>query len=258
MSETITDVIAARTSRAEPMGSMVAGSVMGHVLVLGALLFLASMKPAVKPEPEVMMISLNTGSPGPRTGGMTDVGGREVKEIAKPDPARLPEPTPAAPPKMSLPIEKPRPTKPQARQETKKPVEDKPEPKPSGGPELTKGTTQVDTGARGTGFGISSSGGTGQPQVSLDVSNFCCNEYLQTMVQLIKQNWQQNQGARGSTVMKFTIQRNGRIDDIEVEKPSSFRVLDLASQRALSNTVLPPLPEQFTNPTLTVHIRFDY
>jgi hypothetical protein len=35
-------------------------------------------------------------------------------------------------------------------------------------------------------------------------------------------------------------------------------VLDIAAQRALLSTTLPPLPPQYTNPTLTVHIRFDY
>lgn len=257
MSETATDVIAARARRAEPMGSMVAGSVVAHVLVLAGLLVTASLAPRETEQPEVMMISLNTGSPGPRTGGMSDAGGREVKEVAtKPEPPRPAEPPPPAPPKMSLPAEKPRP-RPQARQETRKPaVEDTVKP-PASGPEVTKGNTPVDTGARGTGFGISSSGGSGAPQVSLDVSNFCCQEYLMTMTDLIKRNWQQNQGIRGTTLMKFTIQRNGRIDDIEIEKPSNFRVLDIAAQRALTNTTLPPLPDQFTNPTLTVHIRFD-
>lgn len=257
MSETATDVIAARAGRTEPMGSMVAGSVVVHVVAFVALLLLASFRPAAPPEPEVMMISLNSGSPGPRTGGLSDAGGREVKEIAKPEPARPVEPPPAAQPKMSLPTQKPRPRQ-QARQETQKPAVTETVKPPTGGPELTKGNTPVDTGARGTGFGISSSGGTGAPQVSLDVSNFCCQEYLLTMRELIQRNWQQNQGVRGSTLMKFTIQRSGRLDDIEVERTSGFRVLDLAAQRAVSNTTLPPLPEQFTNPTLTVHIRFDY
>ena len=239
------------------MGSMVLGSVAAHVVALGALLALAALRPAPPPPAEVMMISLNTGSPGPRTGGMSESGGREIKEVAKPEPARPPEPAPAAPPKMALPVEKPRPRQ-QPRQETRKPAEAEPVRPPTGGPEPAPGNTPVDTGARGTGFGISNAGGSGGPQMSLDVSNFCCREYLETMREIIHRNWQQNQGVRGTTYMKFTIQRNGRLTDIEVEKPSPFRVLDLASERALSNTNLPPLPEQFTNQTLTVHVRFDY
>ena len=43
-----------------------------------------------------------------------------------------------------------------------------------------------------------------------------------------------------------------------VERPSGFLALDLAAERALLITRLPELPAQFPNPTLTVHVTFDY
>jgi len=45
---------------------------------------------------------------------------------------------------------------------------------------------------------------------------------------------------------------------VQVELPSGFYALDLAAQRALLLTRLPELPAQFSNPTLTVHMRFEY
>ena len=58
--------------------------------------------------------------------------------------------------------------------------------------------------------------------------------------------------------MKFTITRGGAIEQVQVERPSGFVALDLAAQRALLLTRLPELPAQFPNPTLTVHMRFEY
>jgi TonB family protein len=58
--------------------------------------------------------------------------------------------------------------------------------------------------------------------------------------------------------MVFTIQRNGAIEAPRVEKSSGFAALDNSSMRALQLTRLPPLPAAFENPTLTVHLRFDY
>ena len=74
----------------------------------------------------------------------------------------------------------------------------------------------AETLIRGQGFGLSTgsraSGGT------LDVANFCCPEYLQTMVQRIRSVWAQNQGVDGLCTIKFTIQRDGKITDTSVER----------------------------------------
>jgi hypothetical protein len=49
------------------------------------------------------------------------------------------------------------------------------------------------------------------------------------------------------------------VTNVEVEKPSNVSLLDLESQRALVRTGrLPPLPREFTENTLTVHLIFDY
>ena len=65
------------------------------------------------------------------------------------------------------------------------------------------------------GFGLSSGGGGGGGH--LEVSNFCCPEYLATMAALIKSNWNSQIGAAGRTHLRFVIQKDGRIADITVE-----------------------------------------
>lgn len=237
----VTDVIVARREQAEPFRAMVVWSIAAHLGVLAFLIFgpfdwgvSADDTPAT-----VMTISLS-GAPGPRAGGMTPMGGREIPEPA-PEP---PRPAPPAP--------KPR----EAVVPTKAPVRRPPPPKPSQ-EEPQPGVTKTETGARGQGFGLAT-GGVGGSGVQLDVSNFCCPEYIEQMVTLIQRNWQANQGVRGSTGMKFTINRSGSIQGVMVEKPSGFLALDLAAERALLTTRLPELPVQFPNPTLTVHVTFDY
>jgi len=49
------------------------------------------------------------------------------------------------------------------------------------------------------------------------------------------------------------------LTNVEVEKTSGNPLLDLESRRSvLSTTRLPPLPEQFPRPTLTVYLLFEY
>jgi TonB family protein len=60
-------------------------------------------------------------------------------------------------------------------------------------------------------------------------------------------------------VVKFAIQRDGTISGYEVETSSGSPVLDLASLRAVvQRRTLPPLPAQYADPTLTVHLIFEY
>jgi len=129
---------------------------------------------------------------------------------------------------------------------------------PTRGAVTSAGSAVAETGARGQGFGLSTGGGAGSDS-TLDVANFCCPDYLIQMVDRIRSNWVQNVEVRGTNIVKFTIQRNGQITDISLEKSSGYQNLDLNSQRALFVTkTLNPLPAQFPNATLTVHLNFKY
>ncbi len=128
---------------------------------------------------------------------------------------------------------------------------------PTKGAEVQAGSAVAQTAGRGQGFGLSAGGGgTGG---YLDVANFCCPDYLATMVDLITRNWSSKQGADGTTLMKFVIERDGRLTNLQVERSSGTPALDYYSQRALSLTrQLPPLPAAYTGDRLTVHLNFDY
>ena len=253
MSE-VADVIVARQQRAEPFRTTLAWSIIAHATLLGFFIFGPDWRYAsVDPPKTVMNISL-AGAPGPRSGGMSPMGGRAVPA---PQPDAKPRAMPPPPPK---PAERVVPTKPAAP----KPAERAPatntrrqQTQPATTEEPQAGVTRTETGARGQGFGLST-GGAGGSGVQLDVSNFCCPEYIEQMVTLIHRNWQPNQGVRGTTLMKFTIARGGLIQDVMVERPSGFIALDLAAERALLTTRLPELPPAFPNPSLTVHITFEY
>jgi len=115
----------------------------------------------------------------------------------------------------------------------------------------------VDTGGTGTQTGLTlGGGGTGG---SINLANFCCPEYLSTMIQLINRNWDSKQQVKGQTVMRFTIERDGRISSLEVQQSSGYFALDQTAQRALVLTrQFPPLPPQYTGEQLTIELVFNF
>src|SRR5262245_5502238 len=253
MVENVTDIIVARSREPEGLKTMIVWSIAGHVVLLVVGLLWGG--PRVNSEPRVVMTISLGGAPGPKTGGQTQIGGQAVQAAPQQEPVKPPPPTPPAAkaPAMSLPDPRSRPP----RQQPKQAPPDATAKTLNTGEVPREGSTRVDTRVRGQGFGLSSAGGSGA-SVTLDVADFCCNEYIDQMVTMIRRSWDQNQGVVGSTTMQFTILRNGLIQSPQVEKSSGFVVLDNAAMRALQLTRLPPLPAAFQNPTLTVHLRFDY
>jgi TonB family protein len=145
---------------------------------------------------------------------------------------------------------------------TERPVDKSSSRKPTTGPAVRTGDARTETGGAAIPFGgltRPSGGGTSGTSATTDFANFCCPAYLTQMADLIRKNWNQNQGASGQVTVKFTIRRDGTLTDIEIEKPSGISLLDLESQRALFKTkALPELPREFTENTLTIHLIFDY
>jgi TonB family protein len=78
------------------------------------------------------------------------------------------------------------------------------------------------------------------------------------MQRLILGNWNSRQQVAAAVMIKFSIQRDGRITDVTVEKSSGYTVLDMNAQRALMVTRLPALPPAFPDNVLTVHLIFEY
>jgi TonB family protein len=78
-------------------------------------------------------------------------------------------------------------------------------------------------------------------------------------VERIRGNWDQRVETTGVTIVFFTIQRDGTLNNYKVERSSGAQVLDNNALRAISRTKqLPPLPAAFPNPTLPVHLTFEY
>jgi TonB family protein len=255
----VTDVLRDRMQAPAGLQRMVAASVALHIVCAAALLVAPRGwrgREATEPR-SVMVISLG-GSAGADAGGMTTMGARPVqvqsdevkREAARPPAAKTPE--------MTLPREGAKPARATPAPAVKQAPDEARGRTPTRGAQTSAGSAIAETGVkRGQGFGLSSGsqgiGGT------LDVADFCCPEYLQTMIQRIRSIWQQNQGIDGLTVIKITIQRDGRITEPVVETRSGNPALDLAAQRAVVMTKqLPPLPDAFPHPTLTVHLNFQY
>ena len=257
MTEAVTDIIVARSRAQESLTGTVAWSIGLHVILIAVVMLMPGAKNAAPPV--VMTITLS-GSPGPKTEGMSEAASRAVQEVAKPEVAK-PVVTPPAPvrPEMTLPNPKVKP----------RPVVKPKEAPPDASSRALNTGEQVKSGTapaasqqiRGQGFGMTTSGGNGLgSKMSLEgVSNFCCQEYLEQMVTAIRSRWNNKQPVTGTVGMKFTIQRDGRITDVQIERPSGLAVLDNESQHALLATArLQSLPAQYPNSTLTVHLSFEY
>jgi TonB family protein len=106
------------------------------------------------------------------------------------------------------------------------------------------------------GLASSAAGGLGGVRIEGD---FCCPEYIEAMKRAIYTNWNQRQGVTGNVDVKFVIRRDGMLTSVAVDKSSGNPLLDLESRRAVAVTVqVPPLPQRYTNPTLTIILTFEY
>ncbi|MGB7218500.1 MAG: TonB family protein [Vicinamibacterales bacterium] len=262
----MSEVLRSRTDEPGGLQGMVAVSILVHGLLLAVVLFAPQRWFTREPEAPrtVMTITLEGGGEGPRNGGLTPIGGRPVQVQAPPEPPKRSEPVqrPAAS-TVEMPLPSPPPkaktTTPPPAPVTQAPSEARGE-TPTKGEEPVAGSAPAVTSARGQGFGLSSGGGPGSGS-ALDVTDFCCPDYLTVMIERIKANWNQRQGVAGQAMVKFTIQRDGQIrsGDVELETSSGYTTLDQAAQRAILFTrQLPPLPAAFPNQTLTVHLNFQY
>ena len=254
--DAVSEVLAARMVRSDGLTAMLGWSAMAHVVMVAAVAFVpANWWGTVNKAPEVVMeISLG-GAVGPRDGGLATLGGRAIQQAVPVETKRAIEPVrpPAAQtPAMIEPTKAtPRPT-PDNKIEAKDPRSRM----PTKGAEVRQGSTVAETGGKGQGFGLSAGGGG--VGAKLDVANFCCPEYLATMLDLINRNWNAKQQATGTTSMRFVIQKDGRIVDVTMEQSSGNAGLDYFSKRALDLSKLPPLPTGYDQAALTVHLSFPY
>jgi TonB family protein len=257
--EPVSDILELRRRAADGLGRMAWISVGAHLLliVLLAAIPRAWQGGRAQEEPRVVMSISLGGPPGPIAGGMTPMGGRPIQqavalpEAPRPEPVRPPA---ARTPAMTVPEPAARPAPPRT------PVPSAPEESrgrtPTRGAEARPGSAIAETGGQGVGIGLTTGGGGTGGQI--DIGDFCCPEYISTMLQLIRQNWNSKQQVPGETVMRFTIERDGQLTSIDVSRSSGYFALDQAARRALTVTRLPPLPAAYPEPALTVNLSFQY
>jgi protein TonB len=101
--------------------------------------------------------------------------------------------------------------------------------------------------------------------VSFETQWYDWGEYAQSMVSKIRVNWYNNMpqliqtGMKGVVTIRFTIQRDGRITNLEILSTSTVPPYDFAAKKAIElSSALPPLPKDFPNATERVTCMFFY
>jgi outer membrane biosynthesis protein TonB len=230
----------------------------GVHLAAVVLLVLAPKFGWIKPrQPDKIMVIDLGGVPDAKP-GPTTIGGRPVDQ-AVPEPKRpeiiqpaaqkqdvMPIPTKTAPPPKTPPKAPPKQEQPKTPIPTKQPV--------TTGRAVTTGSTRAETGVTGMSSGLQIGGGVGNIN-SLD--EFCCKAYLGDIENRIKRLVDFAQQERGKVIVRFTIQRNGSVTDVQIDQPAT-PLLNMASQRPFVRLQLPPLPPEFTGPWLTLRLTLEY
>jgi outer membrane biosynthesis protein TonB len=261
MREAVSDILVERAQLTSGISRMVLVSLALHLLLVASMYFAPSIWTTSASRDEMPMMITLGGAEGPDAGGMTTIAEKAVQRVAEPE-EKITRPTPPAakPPEMVAPLPElktvPKPKPPPKPIE--KPKETSSTRKPTAGAEVKSGSSRVPTGGAQVPFGGLTTGGGGTGGYRLEVTNFCCPSYLAGVVNTIKRNWTERQPVAGKNTVKFVVLRDGTITGIEVET-SGGQLLDLASQRALVVTKqVAPLPREFTPPTLTIYLEFEY
>jgi periplasmic protein TonB len=258
MDDAVSDALLARADGSEGLRKMLLVSAAAHVLLMA----LAALAPAslwqrpIETRSSVVTIDLGPAAVGADTGGLTSMAARPVQRAVQDTPKVQPAHPPAAKtPDLTLPAEKPRVTTTPAPSVTDAPNDARGR-TPTDGREAVAGNAPAGGQSPGVGLSMRENGGTG---AQLNVGDFCCPEYVGTMVQRIRQHWSSGRGANAVAIVTFTIQRDGTITDARLVRSSGNQMLDFLAQRALlAVRQLPPLPDAYTNPTLVVTLDFQY
>jgi len=109
----------------------------------------------------------------------------------------------------------------------------------------------------GTGFGFGSGSGSG-------IANFPYAYYVQSLQDRIAGNWLQSRVSTLTeknlyTDVSFRIQRDGRLTHLEIKHRCGIRALDMNALRAVQDSSpFPPLPREYEDEYLVVHLRFEH
>jgi periplasmic protein TonB len=161
------------------------------------------------------------------------------KKTPVPVPTEPPEPVATAIPEFEAPTQ-------QASEDAMAAPEQKATPRPTQSPAPS---------SSGSGLSV---GGSSDQQTAGIPSDFHFVYYVQRMLALIESRWYKPVApAETHALVRFTINRDGRVSRIELEASSGNSSFDRAALRALyAANPLPPLPPAYSKPSLTVHLTF--
>jgi outer membrane biosynthesis protein TonB len=256
--DAVTEVLLDRSRVTENLSRMVVVSLVLHGVLVTAIVALPHVL-RTAPEPRNVMTITLGGAPGPVQGRMA-IAAKAIQQVA-PEPAKPKADTPPALPKPEM-VEALKTAKPAPKTPATPESKQEPTPlhgaKPTQGAEVKPGAARVETHGAAIPFGGLATGGGGGGAAVTDVKDFCCPDYLIAVTDLIRRNWQQRQGQDGSSVVAFTIHRDGTISDVVVEQGAN-PILNVVSQRAIVATQrVTALPTAFNGDHLTVHLAFQY
>jgi len=107
--------------------------------------------------------------------------------------------------------------------------------------------------------GLPTGSAQGVGAVTLNASDFPFAWYLRQVQSKISQRWEGSARAGDQPQVVFEIGRDGKVTGLKVEKSSGNSLYDQAALRAITEaTPLPPLPADFKDAFLRVHLGFNY
>jgi TonB family protein len=245
MREAVSEVLRSRRGRGESVARPIAASVAVHVLALVMIVGLPYLLHASKAPVTIMTVTLESGADGPHPAPPT----------VEPPRPQEPVPPPKRPQIVTPPATKPSAMPEPTKRVTPPPPKAQPLPEYSHPPTLIPSSTPMRTPAPATpGQALLAASG-GPLQGALEVSNFCCPEYINRVTSAIQQHIPLDQSDPGRVKIVFTITRDGTLKDIRIEEPSPNPLLNSIAQSGLRDTkTVPELPPQFLDPELRFHL----
>ena len=209
---------------------------------LAGTIFLMSRSAAARPA-QLPVVSVRIVRPEPpkqrRRSSPAAARPTRATPVPKPE-TEEPKPVATAPPEIAAPTR-------QSSEDAMAAPDQKKTPRP----------TPVPASAPSSGSGLSVGGGTDRQMAGIP-SDFHFAYYVQQMLALIESRWYKPVvPADTRALVRFTIDRDGRLSRIELESSSGNSSFDRAALRSLyAANPLPPLPPAYMKQSLTVHLTF--
>ena len=218
-----------------------------HISILGSILLSSAVQ-----ENKKMYYSVDF------VGGPSSSGGAaapEIQESSKEEPVK----TKAVNPKEDLLVKSNKKDKKVKEVISAIPIPSIPIPKPRGkrGEEPSDVPSAIPSDSDGSGVGVGF--GPDGYRGGSSAGNFPYQWYVHTVKTKLDSNWNVREGfsKRIYTQVAFTIRRDGMLTAIDIEESSGNEVFDRAAKRAVEmSSPCPPLPADFKESSLRVHVRF--